>query len=418
MIALAGADLVLSDRIVEAGSMVIEAGRIVEIRSGPAPADLAAASPALHHHVIVPGFIDVHVHGVDGVDVLDPGGGVGAMAATLPRYGVTAFCPTTVACRPAVLRRFLDHLRDSRSTPVDGRSRILPAHLESNFINPRYRGAQPVSCLRVPRGALAADGDGTFNWQSAGTGGGTPAQSEGDGFKADDILREIDRGASEVGIVTMAPELDGGMDLVRWLVAHGHRVAVGHSAASYDEALEAIQSGVRHATHLFNRMPPFHHREPGLVGAVLQRDDIAAEMICDGHHVHPAAVRMAVAAKGRSRVMAVTDGTAASGLPVGARARLGGQSITAGASAAFLDDGTLAGGVSTMDRLFRVLVEQVGCSLLDAATLCSTTPARELGLDDQGVLAVGASADLVVLDARLRVRQTYVAGQLIYDRPA
>jgi N-acetylglucosamine-6-phosphate deacetylase len=253
--------------------------------------------------------------------------------------------------------------------------------------------------LRSPRAALA------------GAGG-----AGGDDFDGADILREIERAAPDVGIVTVAPELEGGIDLVRWLAARGHRVSLGHSAATYDEGLAAIAAGARHATHLFNRMPPLAHRSPGLAGAILQTDEVAAEIICDGFHVHPAMVRTAIAAKRPSRVFAITDGTAASGLAVGARAHLGGRNITAGESGALLDDGTIAGSTLTMDRAFRMLVGTIGLSLVDAATICATTQARELGLVGHGILAPEAVADLVVLDAHFCVVQTYVAGQLVYAR--
>ena len=193
-------------------------------------------------------------------------------------------------------------------------------------------------------------------------------------------------------------------------------MSLGHSGATFEAGLEAIAAGARHATHLFNRMPPLGHRAPGLAGAILQSDEIAAEVICDGYHVHPALVRMAVAAKGPSRIMAITDGTAVSGLPVGTRAMLGGQSITGGESAAFLSDGTLAGSALTMDRAFQTLVGKMKLSIVDAVTLCSTTAARELGLTGHGVLARDAVADVVVLDGSFAVVQTYVAGQLVYAR--
>ena len=200
-------------------------------------------------------------------------------------------------------------------------------------------------------------------------------------------------------------------------MARGHRVSLGHSAAGYDEALAAIAAGARHATHLFNRMPPLDHRAPGLVGAVLQTDEVAAEIICDGAHVHPALIRTAIAAKRPSRVFAITDGTAAAGLPTGSRASLGGQPIIAGASTALLADGvTIAGSILTMDRAFQTLVGRVGISLVDAATVCSTTAARELGLVGHGVLAPDAVADLVVLDANFLVVQTYLGGNLVYAR--
>jgi N-acetylglucosamine-6-phosphate deacetylase len=200
------------------------------------------------------------------------------------------------------------------------------------------------------------------------------------------------------------------MDLLRAAVAVGVRVSLGHSGATYEQSLEAIAAGARHATHLFNRMSPMSHRDPGLVGAVLSSEDIAAELISDGYHVHPAVVRVAIAAKGHSRVMAITDGTAGAGLPAGSCARLGGRTITVG-EVARLDDGTLAGSVATMDRVFATLVAKAGQSLVEAVTLCATTPARELGLVGQGVIAPGALADLVVLTPGLRVEQTWVGGR-------
>ena len=402
MIVLSGAHLVLPDRIVSPGTLVIDGGRIADIRSGATSAGHSLF--AFHNHYIVPGFVDVHVHGVEGVDVLDGGNAVATLAAKLPRYGVTAFCPTTVACGPDALGQTLEQVRHLREAPPAGCARVLPAHLESNFINPEYRGAQPAACLRSPHDAFSSDH------------GPAKAGHDVQDFTADDILREIERAAPQVGIVTMAPELDEGLDLVRWLTAHGHRVSLGHSGASYEQALAAIALGATQATHLFNRMPRFEHRAPGLVGAILQAEHVTAEIICDGFHVHPAVVRTAIAAKGASRVMAITDGTAASGLPVGARAMLGSQAITVGETAAFLDDGTLAGGATTMERVFQVLVGPIGLSLLDAVTLCATTPARELGLVGHGVLAVDAAADLVVLDAQLSVVQTYVGGELVYSR--
>lgn len=407
MIVLSGAHLVLPDRILTPGTLVIEGDRISEVRPESGAGD--SRSP-LHHHYIVPGFIDVHVHGVEGFDTLDRlegGSPVAAVASRLPRYGVTAFCPTTVACAPDALGRMLGDVRRARQTPAAGAARVLPAHLESNFINAAFRGAQPLACLRSPRTALA------------GLGRVKPPQPDidkGDGFSASDLLAVIERAGADVGIVTLAPELDGGLDLVRWATSRGIRVSVGHSAATFEQGLEAIAAGARHATHLFNRMPPLGHRAPGLAGAVLQSEEVAAELICDGYHVHPALVRMAVAAKRPSRIMAITDGTAVSGLPAGARGALGGQPITAGESAALLGDGTLAGSVLTMDRAFRTLVEKMGLSIVDAATVCATTAARELGLAGQGILAPGAVADLVVLDETLSVVQTYIAGQLVYER--
>jgi N-acetylglucosamine-6-phosphate deacetylase len=316
----------------------------------------------------------------------------------MPKYGVTAFSPTTVACPPAELLIVISAVRACREAPAARSARVLPAHLESNFINPDYRGAQPISCLRMPAAALAAGGEHRQSAQSLD-------------FSGADILRVIEEAGPDVGIVTLAPELDGAMALIRRLVASGRIVSLGHSAATFDIAIDAIRAGARQATHLFNRMPPVGHREPGLAGAVLQAPEVAAEIVCDGHHVHPGMLRMAVAAKGADRIMAITDGTAGAGLPSGTRARLGGRTIDVRDQGAFLEDNTLAGSTATMDRVFRVLTGVGGLGFVDAATVCATTPARELGLTGHGIIAPGAVADLVVLGPQLAVVETYIAGQ-------
>lgn len=400
MIFLADADAALPDRLMSRATVVVDGDRVIDVlQAAPArsPGDLHID---LRNHTIVPGFIDVHVHGVEGTDTLDGAGAVLRIAARLPRYGVTAFCPTSVACSPDELRTMLAAVRAARFARQAGSSRVLPAHLESNFINPDYRGAQPLDCLRLPgsRGALAM----------------SPQMNEG-GFTGDEILAEIAAARPDVGIVTIAPEIDGALALIRSLAAHGHHVSLGHSGATYEQALEGISAGARHATHLFNRMTPIGHRAPGLAAAVLEHDDVAAEIICDGVHVHPSMVRVALAAKSPSRIMAITDATAGAGLPPGSRAALGGRSITV-RDAAYLDDGTLAGSVLTMDRAFALLVSVMGQSLVDAATICSTTPARAMGLQGFGVIVPGAFADLTVLGADMTVTQTWIAGELAYSR--
>jgi N-acetylglucosamine-6-phosphate deacetylase len=293
----------------------------------------------------------------------------------------------------------LSDVRLARTTRPPGGARVLPAHLESNFISPEYKGAQPLECLRLPPKAASR----------------RSAEGAKADFTGDDILAEIAAARPDVGIVTVASELDGAIDLIRDLVAHGHHVSLGHSGATYEQAMEGIRAGARQATHLFNRMTPVTHRAPGLTGAVLESDEVVAELVCDGVHVHPAMMRVALAAKRPERIMAITDGTAGSGLPRGAYASLGGRRISVG-DAAYLEDGTIAGSTLTMDRAFAKLVSEVGLSLPDAATVCATTPARALGLQGFGLLAPGATADLAVLDRDLRVVQTWIAGTLAYDR--
>jgi N-acetylglucosamine-6-phosphate deacetylase len=393
MIVLSGGDLVLPDRLLSPGSIVLDGDRITDIVEG-ARSGGSATHLDVSNHYVVPGFIDVHVHGLDGIDTLQGGDAIRRMARRLPRFGVTAFCPTTIACAPDALRDVLRAVGAARANPERGAARVLPAHLESNFINPEYKGAQPIECLRSPRGGDA----------------------EGE-FTGAEILSEIAAARADAGIITIAPELDGAIDLIRDLTAHGHHVSLGHSGATYDQALEGIAAGARQATHLFNRMTPLGHRQPGLAAAVLEHEDVTVEIVCDAVHVHPAMVRVALAAKQTSRMMAITDGTAGAGLPRGARTYIGGRPITV-ADVARLDDGTIAGSVLTMDRAFAKLVSAMGLSVVDAATVCATTPARALKLQGFGVLATGATADIAVLDRDLNVVHTFLGGAHVWPEKA
>lgn len=394
MIVLAGGNLVLPDRILAGTALAIDRGRIVAIGTAP-DASRDVATVDIRDLFVVPGFVDVHVHGVEGHDTLDGPGAIVSIASRLPRYGVTAFCPTTMACGPVALREVLEQVGEARVQRPPTSARVLPAHLESNFINPEFAGAQPRDWLCSPGGDRGAAG-----------------------LSGRDILSVIESRAPDVGIVTLAPELPDALALVTALARAGHRVSIGHSGADFEQASRAFDLGARHATHLFNRMTPMTHQAPGVVGAVLSRDEVIAELICDGVHVHPAACRAALAAKGPHGVMAVTDGTAGSGLPLGSAARLGGRTIHVTDRGARLGDGTLAGSTLTMDRAFRNIVAMCGRSITDAAIVCSTTPARALGLTGFGVIAEGAVADLTVIDAHLTVARTYIDGACVYAREA
>ncbi len=394
MTILSGGRIVLPDRILSNGSLIIDDGRIAAIEDRAITADAQGEVVSLAGFTLVPGFIDVHVHGVEGTDVLDDVNAVATVAARLPRFGVTAFCPTSVACAPDTLQMFLDAVARAR-TGATGRFRASAARasreqLHQSGVERRAAGGVPAHVWRQSQ-----------------------RRGEGGAFSADAVLRVMDGARDSVAIVTVAPELPGGLDLVRLLRGRGHLVSIGHSGASYDEARDAIAAGVTHATHLFNRMSPFTHRAPGVVGAVLESADVTAEIICDGHHVHPAVVALALRTKTAAKLMAITDGTAAAGLPLGSRAMLGGRPIVVAEQSAQLEDGTLAGSIITMDQAFRMLVLEAGLPIEVAVRMCSTTPADQLGLPSQGRLAAGAFADLVVLDAGLRVVQTWIGGRPI-----
>jgi N-acetylglucosamine-6-phosphate deacetylase len=378
-----GGDVVLPDRVAERHALIAEAGQVVGIVADDQATAWGDQVVDVSDCFVAPGFVDVHVHGVAGHDVLDGPGAVRRVSEILPRFGVTTFCPTSVACSPAALEALLAEVARLRTAGGPG-ARVIGAHLESNFLNQDFRGAQPAEWLRTP--------------------------DEGS-----DVLGVIDRYRGAVAIVTLAPEIEGGQALVKELGRDGLRVSLGHSGATWDQAEAAFENGATRVTHLFNCMRPMSHRDPGLVGAALAREAVTVEVIGDGAHVHPAIMRTVWAAKGARRVIAVTDGTAGSGLPRGSVARLGGRSVRVD-DVARLDDGTIAGSVATMDQVFSRWARDVGVGVVDAAVMCATTPAADVRRSDVGRLVPGAQADCVVLDRQLRVCQTWIAGTRVYQK--
>jgi N-acetylglucosamine-6-phosphate deacetylase len=344
-------------------TVVIEAGRIAGVElAGPGDAEA----------IIAPGFIDLQVNGFDGRDAGEGPEAMAAISEALPRTGVTGFLPTLIS-RP--LREGRRFVRATAEAAAPG-ARVLGAHLEGPFLNPLYCGAHDGQCLLAP----------------------TPE-------RVTSVLEAPPR------LLTLAPELEGGLEAVRRLACAGVVVSAGHSGASYDQGLAAIEAGVRFATHLFNRMPPLHHRAPGLVGAVLDDPRVTAGIVADGVHVHHSLVAVAGCAKGPRGLALTTDQVAAAGAPPG-RYRLSGREVQWDGDAVRLADGTLAGSAATMDLLLRRAAEQFG--LHRAVAMASRTPARVLGIGGLGRVAAGCDADLVVLGPDLRVRRTLVAGRTVY----
>jgi N-acetylglucosamine-6-phosphate deacetylase len=353
-------------------------GRIVAVAPVDAPAGAAQVIDVASGW-IAPGLIDLQINGGLGHDFGTAPEAAGSVADWLPRTGVTAFLPTLITAPLEHLRRGVATLARCMTAPPTG-AHMLGVHLEGPYLNPAFRGAHAGQWLRPPDidelAALCTD--------------------------------------RPVRLVTLAPELPGALAAVAWLCARGIVVSAGHSGATYDQARAAFAAGVTMGTHLFNAMTPFHHREPGLPGALLTEPGIRASLIADGLHVHPAALRLAYAARGAAGLALVSDAMAALGMGDG-HYQLSGQAVTVDAESARLADGTLAGSVVPLDAALRTIVSAAGCSVAAAVRMASQTPAEVLGLTDRGRIAAGMRADLIVLDPALRVCLTVIAGRVVWE---
>jgi N-acetylglucosamine-6-phosphate deacetylase len=325
------------------------------------------ADPSAGDDWVVPGFIDLQCNGSHGIDLTTMPERIGELAQRLPQEGTTSVLATVVTCAETSRRRAIDVIGSYRDQP--GAATVLGLHLEGPVLSPQRAGAHPRQHLQSP--------------SEVDTSAWTPAHG--------------------VRLVTLAPELPGAGELIRELVADGVVVALGHTDASVAEFVSGLDAGAVMCTHLFNAMRPFHHRQPGPIGAVLGAaggTSNAAGLICDGVHVDPVAVAMAWAALGPHRTVLVTDAVAA-------RGQLGEPPRT--------PDGALAGSVVTLDQALRNLVVWTGASLPDAVATVTSTPAGVLGLVDRGTIEPGRRADLVVLDDALAVRATFVAGRPVVE---
>ena len=333
--------------------------------------------------VIAPGYIDIHVHGGAGHDVMqDDPSGQADFEKALARHGVTAYLPTTVTASLDRILGALDRLGNAISAEESGHSHIgarpLGIHLEGPFISAAKCGVHPTRYLVSP----------------------TPALFE----------KMWDASGGTLKMMTVAPELPGASETIRLARERGVLTSIGHSNATYAEAKAGIAAGAVSATHTFNAMRALDHREPGILGAVLTNEQLSADIIIDGIHVDPAVVSLFLKAKGQEKAILISDAISATGMPDG-KYKLGPFEVTVKGDRAELE-GKLAGSVLTMDRAVRNVMKFANWKLQQAIVLATRNPARLMGFETKGTIAVGRDADLVFLTPEGDVRQTMVGGRM------
>ena len=346
-------------------------GRVQRISGEPVAEPSVRGSGA---PLVVPGFIDLHVHGGGGRDIMEGGDAVAQVSALHARHGTTALLATTMTAPMGDLELAFAGLSTACAQRGPACARVLGVHLEGPYINDGKLGAQPDFARPVHARELAK-------------------------------LNAL----APIRLITLAPEVPGNMDVIDSLVQAGYRVQIGHTLATYEEGLQALAKGAVGFTHLFNAMTGMHHREPGTVGVALAHAQYA-EIIPDLVHVHPGAIRVALRAI--PHLYCVTDSTAAAGMPDG-EYKLGRHTVTKCLGGVRLADGTLAGSTLTMDQAFRNLVDELGLAMSDASRRVSTFAADYLGVADRGRLVAGAWGDAVVLDRDLKLMEVYVEGNRI-----
>jgi N-acetylglucosamine-6-phosphate deacetylase len=332
----------------------------------------------------IPGFIDVHIHGVDGADTMDATTeALDTMTAALPREGTTSFLATTMTQSKEQIEDALQntgHYIENHQS--HGKAEILGIHLEGPFVNPNKAGAQPIQHMINPN-------IGIFK-------------------KWNDLTNH------HIKLVTLAPEQPGGMEMVQYLKEHGVIASIGHSDATYDQVMDAINAGANHVTHLFNQMRGLHHREPGVVGAAFLREELMAEIIVDGVHSRPEMIELAYKAKGKEGLVLITDSMRAKCLKNG-QYDLGGQSVTVRDGKATLEDGTLAGSILRLAQAVKNMTDFTNCSLEEAIQMASVNPAKQLNIyDRKGSIKEGKDADIVILDDQNEVFMTFCRGKLAF----
>lgn len=310
---------------------------------------------------VLPGFVDVHIHAFRGHDTMEGEDAVRAMSRDLYQEGVAAFLPTTMSADVEETRRAVSGIRAAMNAPEPRSARILGAHMEAPFLNAAKAGAQRAECFLTP------------DW--------------------DAFLSMTDGYAGTVGMLTLAPELDGSEVFIRQAAAAGVVISIGHTAATAEQVHAAADSGATHVTHTFNAQTPLNHRAPGVPGAALVDERLYTEFIADGVHLHGDIVRLIARSKGADKAVAITDAMEAAGMPDG-QYSLGGQPVVVKDGQARLLDGTLAGSVLTMRQALHNLIHLFGIAPLDAVRMCTATPADSVGEPLAGRLQPGSPAPL------------------------
>jgi N-acetylglucosamine-6-phosphate deacetylase len=379
---ITAARLVTPVEWIESPVVVVEDGHIVVLQSRAAaeiPAGRRLDFPDL---ILAPGFIDIHIHGGAGRDAMEASeSALAQIEFQLIKHGVTAYLPTTVTAPNEKILGALDGLGKSIATANKnpGRATPLGIHLEGPFISHEKRGVHPPENLLSPS-PQAFD---RF-WQAS---------------------------AGNISMMTIAPELPGAVETIRYARKLGVHSSLGHSNATYQEAQSGISAGADHATHTFNAMRPLDHREPGILGAVLENDELTADIIADGIHVHPSVLGLFLRAKGADRAILITDAISATGMPDGIY-NLGGLEVQV-SNGRCEYQGKLAGSVLTLDRAIRNVMALSGWPLQQAVKLATLNPAQRLGISDQrGLLATGRRADLVALTPQGQVAHTIIGGEI------
>jgi N-acetylglucosamine-6-phosphate deacetylase len=387
-LAVLGGTVITTDRLIEDGLVLAADGRLTFV--GPAhEAEPLQDSLIIEAQgkLVLPGLIDTHVHGSHGDDVMVNGAeGIRRISRALMHYGTTSYLPSTISARHDDLLRAIEACVEAEENP-DLSAEIIGLHVEGPFINAGKKGAQPSAGIRDP-----------------------------DPNQCLEYLRAV---PGRIKIMTLAPELPGGIELVRLLDQHGVIASLGHSEADYETALAAIEAGASHATHLYNAMPTLHHRQPNLTTACLNEPGIRAEIILDGIHVAPEMARLAFKAKGRDGLILITDAMMAVGCADGTY-RLGDSDVRVEGERCTLTDGvTIASSMLTMNRAVSRAISFTGASLVDAVYMASLLPATLCGVADRkGSLEKGKDADIAVLNEDFSVFATIRGGEVGYGEAA